>query len=136
MQVHLFLVVAEQCPEICVTGDSHILVECDLEADDSTSVSSLDGLHFMTTLLINADDPEPAIDDFKAWWSANATGSVSLKTLTTEAHQLAPSRLADIDRISRGDWSFRSSFVLFRSSSKKAYDEAKGIVVQAELRLH
>jgi hypothetical protein len=136
MDAHLYLVVAENWPEFRVENESHIIVDVGLEDYDRKSDIPIDVLNFMSTLLVNSNDPRPAVDEFRTWWSEIADGRVSLEILATAAAHLSPSRATDLKKVTPGEWSFRPSFIAFRSASQAAYAEAKGIILQAEMLLH
>jgi hypothetical protein len=136
MQIHFFLLLAENCPVNYADEESMILLDTGLESLDADSQIPYKELGFMTTLLIKSQESEPALSQFKAWWEENAGGELTLQLLATEAERLAPSRVEALDEMDLGGWSFNSSFVAFSAKSGEAQDEARQIICDCELQTH
>lgn len=136
MQIQLFLLLANKYPEAYIDEEASLLLETGLEISESNSVTPTGELRFMTTLLIKSPEAEPALSEFKAWWSEHAGGEVTFEHMASDVTQLAPSRAEALDEMVPGGWSFKSNFVIFCAKSRDAQDEARQLISDCELQSH
>ena len=136
MQIQLFLLLADKYPEAYIDEKSSLLLDTGLEVSEPDSVPPTEELRFMTSLLIKSSEAEPALGEFRAWWSENAGGEVTFEHIASDAAQLAPSRAEALDEMEQGGWSFKSNFVIFSGKSRDAQDEARQLICDSELQSH
>ena len=135
MQIQLYLLTVERYPEAFTEEDSVLLVETGAESQDMDNPIPLDDLWFMTTLLVNASEAEPAVSEFREWWGSQVGGHVSLELLAEHPTQLSRSRAESLAEIERGAWSFRTSFMAFAEKCDEARVAARKFICEAELSI-
>lgn len=128
--IHLYLVVSDQRPDLSEEGEDILVLSEEVDPEEVP----VETLRFMTTLLINAPEPDSVLDDFKAWWAEIGGGEAQLELLADEESGLAPDRIAAGRELDEHSWSVQASFVAYPSASNEAYLEARSLMVEAELQ--
>ncbi len=136
MSCYLYLFSVENYPEEIADPEALLLMAQGMEDKDETEEIDLNELHFLSTLAVNANNPDPIVEEFALWWQSQTGEMPKVTLLASEVEQMQEFRADEVASLDVDSWSIKTNFVAYAANSEVGQNAAINLIKESEVQVH
>jgi hypothetical protein len=135
MSSYLYLFSVENYPEEIADPEGLLLIAEGLEDKDEDEIT-FDELHFVSTLAVHSNQPDPIVEEFAQWWQSQTGEMPKVTLLASEVAQMQEFRANEVASLDVDTWSIKTNFVAYAANCDIGQNAAINLIKESELQEH